>query len=265
MVAQQEYHFNMRRSFTQAFLAATVLVSAAFAQGPPASVTSPNFGSNGNHQAGPPASVTSPGFGGNRGGGPPASVTSPGFGNTNQNRFFSSGTNHQFHRNHNPQRNNFFPQNNYGAVYAVPVPYYVPLDTVEPVDDTMEQMPGPPAQYLGGPTVFDRRGAGAPAAATPVERAPREESAREESPKELDAAPAVETAPAKEQPETLLVFKDGRHVEVQNYAIIGDMLYDMTPGHSRKVLLADLDLDATTKQNDERGIDFRLPPHPKAN
>ncbi len=259
MLAQQEYYFSMRRSLTQVFLAAA-LVSAAFAQGPPASVTSPNFGSNGNHGGGPPASVTSLGFGGNRGGGPPASVTSPGFGNTNQNRFFSSGTNHQFHKNH-PQRNNFFPQNNYGAVYAVPVPYYVPLDTAEPVDDTMEQMTASP-QYLGGPTLFDRRGPGAPAA-VPVEPAPREESTRE-SAKDVEADPASEAAPAKEQPQTLLVFKDGRHVEVQNYAIVGDMLYDMTPGHSHKVLLADLDLDATTKQNDDRGIDFRLPPHTKA-
>src|ERR1041384_5731521 len=114
MVAQQEYHFHMRRSLTQMFLATAVFVAAAFAQGPPASVTSPNFGGNGNKGGGPASSVTSPGFGGNRGGGPPASVTSPGFGNTGQNRFFSSGTNHQFHRNHNPQhQHNFFPQNNF--------------------------------------------------------------------------------------------------------------------------------------------------------
>lgn len=262
MVAQKEYDLNMRGRFTQVFLVVVVLASAVLAQGPPASVTSPGFGSNGNKDSGPPASVTSLGFGGNRGGGPPASVTSSGFGDTRQNRFFSSGTNRQFHRNHNPQHHNFFPQNNFGAVYAVPVPYYVPLDTVEPVDDTMEQVTAPPVQYLGGPTVFDRRGPGI--AAAPVEPAPREESAREESTKALDAASAIEAVPAREQPQTLLVFKDGHHVEVQNYAIVGDMLYDMTPGHSHKVLLADLDLSATTKQNDERGIDFRLPPHAKA-
>jgi len=121
----------------------------------------------------------------------------------------------------------------------------------------MEEMSAPPAQYLGGPTVFDRRGPGV--AAAPVEPAPRREPVYE-----ADAAPAPEPTPVAEQPETLLVFKDGHHIELQNYAIIGDMLYDMTPGHSRKVLLADLDLDATTKQNDDRGIDFRLPPHAKA-
>ena len=94
MVAQQEYHFNMRRSFMQVLLAAMVLVSVAFAQGPP-------------------ASVTSPGFGGGRGGGPPASVTSPGFGKTNSNRFFfSQPGNHPFSgtRTHSGARHhNFFP------------------------------------------------------------------------------------------------------------------------------------------------------------
>jgi len=262
VLAQQEYHFYMRRSLTLVVLAAVVLVSAAFAQGPPASVTSPNFGGNSNRGGGPPASVTSLGFGGHRGGGPPASVTSPGFGNTNQSRFFSSGTGRQFYRHHNPHQHNFFPQNNYGAVYAVPVPYYAPVETVEPVDDTMEQVAAPQAQYLGGPTLFDRRGPGTKALA-PVEPPRREEPAGEESSNDVEAASPAEAAPAKEQPQTMLVFKDGHHVEIQNYAIVGDMLYDMTPGHSRKVLLADLDLDATTKQNDERGIDFRLPPHTK--
>ena len=63
----------------------------------------------------------------------------------------------------------------------------------------------------------------------------------------------------------MLVFKDGHQLEVQNYALIGDMLYDLTPGRHHKIAIADLDLNATTKQNDERGIDFRLPPSPEAN
>ena len=41
---------------------------------------------------------------------------------------------------------------------------------------------------------------------------------------------------------------------------MGEMLYDLSPGHRRKIALADLDLAATVKQNDDRGIDFRLPP-----
>src|SRR5258708_32269923 len=103
MVARQEYHLDMWCRFTKVFLAAVVSVVAAFAQGPP-------------------ASVTSPGFGGNRGGGPPASVTSPGFGRTSPNRFsFTQPTNHHPSGARHP---NFFPRNSFGgAVYAFPVPY----------------------------------------------------------------------------------------------------------------------------------------------
>jgi hypothetical protein len=181
-------------------------------------------------------------------------VTSPGFGNTNR-FFFTPPTLHPFPGNRVPvgQHHDFFPRrNNFGgALYAVP--YYVPVDTTEgPVDDTMEQMP--PAQlgqYLGGPTLFDRRG---PGVAVP---APPRESAYPANEVEAESTPPQ---PAADQPQTLLVFKDGHQLEVQNYAILGDKLYDMTPGHSRKILLADLDLDATTKQNEDRGIDFRLPP-----
>ena len=51
---------------------------------------------------------------------------------------------------------------------------------------------------------------------------------------------------------------------MQNYAIVGDTLVDLTEGHRRKVSLTDLDVEATSKQNDDRGIDFRLPPKPQA-
>jgi hypothetical protein len=66
--------------------------------------------------------------------------------------------------------------------------------------------------------------------------------------------------PVADQPETVLVFKDGHQIEVQNYAVIGDTLFDLTPGRQHKIQMSELDLDATAKQNDERGIDFRLPP-----
>jgi hypothetical protein len=56
------------------------------------------------------------------------------------------------------------------------------------------------------------------------------------------------------------VFKDGQRLDVSNYAIVGNTLYDLTPGHRRKVALGELDLSATAKENDDRGIDFQLPP-----
>ena len=63
----------------------------------------------------------------------------------------------------------------------------------------------------------------------------------------------------------LLVFKDGRKLEVGNYAIVGATLFDLTPGHTRKIALADLDLEATRQQNDDRGVAFQLPPPAQAN
>jgi hypothetical protein len=42
-------------------------------------------------------------------------------------------------------------------------------------------------------------------------------------------------------------------------------LFDLTPGHARRVALADLDLEATRKQNDDRGVTFQLPQPPQAN
>lgn len=60
-------------------------------------------------------------------------------------------------------------------------------------------------------------------------------------------------------PNTVLVFRDQRKQEVQNYAIVGQTLWVFTPQHTQKVPLADLDLDATHKANDDRGVDFRLP------
>jgi hypothetical protein len=65
------------------------------------------------------------------------------------------------------------------------------------------------------------------------------------------------------QPSTTLVFKDGRQSNVINYAIVGDTLFDFADGRSRKILLADLDLPATQKANDDRGVDFQIPPAAK--
>jgi hypothetical protein len=61
------------------------------------------------------------------------------------------------------------------------------------------------------------------------------------------------------QPSTVLVFKDGHQSDVLNYAIVGDTLFDFADGRTKKILLADLDLPATRKANDDRGVDFQLP------
>jgi len=61
------------------------------------------------------------------------------------------------------------------------------------------------------------------------------------------------------QPYTVLVFRDGHQSDVLNYAIVGDTLFDFAAGRTQKVPLADLDLPATRKVNDDRGVDFQIP------
>ncbi len=59
--------------------------------------------------------------------------------------------------------------------------------------------------------------------------------------------------------ETVLVFRDRHTEEIQNYAIVGKTLWVFTEQRSRKIPIAELDVPATTKANEDRGIDFRLP------
>jgi hypothetical protein len=69
--------------------------------------------------------------------------------------------------------------------------------------------------------------------------------------------------PVRDAPLTMLVFRDGHQLVIRNYAIVGRALWSFSEQRARKTLLSDLDLDATTKLNEERGVDFRLPPSPK--
>jgi len=58
----------------------------------------------------------------------------------------------------------------------------------------------------------------------------------------------------------MLVFKDKHTEEVQNYAVVGETVWIFNEQKARKFPLSDIDLPATTRLNDERGVDFRLSP-----
>jgi len=219
---------------------------------------------------GAPPSVTSFGFGGHPGfNGPPASVTSlgprgpvPQRGVPHQPQFHQPGMHHHDHQ---------------GQGYAYPyyVPYYIPYYPVMDPNDAPDESAAPedPSQYQGGPTIFDRRGAGAPA---PNDYRAAQSNVAVPKPPAPVATPTMATnslaappEPAKSpepiviaQPSTILIFKDGHKQEVSNYAILGANLFDLTPGHRLKIALSDLDLDATQKANDDQGIEFNLPEPP---
>jgi hypothetical protein len=61
-------------------------------------------------------------------------------------------------------------------------------------------------------------------------------------------------------PATALVFRDQHVEEVRNYAIAGGTLWVLNDHQAgKKIPLAQLDLDATVKMNDDRGLDFQVP------
>lgn len=202
---------------------------------------------------GVPASVTSFGFGGHPGfHGVPASVTSQGFGrnfvrgvpgSVGFNGFRRDFRLHErpFRFEHRRRIRLFSPF--YGGYYvANPYPYYDDqgydyYPPEEPVaDDTRPTREDDARQLLNE----DYRA---------------ELSSEQEQRTELKPAPE----PIANQPNTVLIFKDGHQVEVANYAIVGATLYELNDGRSVKVQIADLDLPATVKENDQRGVEFQLP------
>jgi hypothetical protein len=157
--------------------------------------------------------------------------------------------------NGNPQRHTVNGTAYYPYLYAVPVPYAV--DPGASIYDNDED----DSDYQGGPTIFDRRGSGPYSYVPPVSAS----QAEAQDQRSEDSSTAVSNDPDSPTDPTILVFKDGHQLEVANYAIVSQTLYDLTPGHHRKIALADLDLAATEKQNDDHGVTFQLPPSAQAN
>jgi hypothetical protein len=76
--------------------------------------------------------------------------------------------------------------------------------------------------------------------------------ARRSPPREEERAASV--------PTTALVFRDQHVEEVRNYAIAGGTLWVLNDHQAgKKIPLAQLDLAATVKMNDDRGVDFQVP------
>ena len=63
----------------------------------------------------------------------------------------------------------------------------------------------------------------------------------------------------EQEPTTALVFRDQHVEEVRNYAIAGGTLWVLNAQAAKKIPLTQLDLVATAKMNDDRGVDFQVP------
>jgi hypothetical protein len=153
-------------------------------------------------------------------------------------------------------------------------PYYAPLYPAYPAmtyDPGAAAVVEPEAEEPPAPTIFENRARSAwsPAAVS------REDSARYGT-HYLDSRerrPAVAPVMMEENPgrsardvsPVVLIFRDGHEQEVGNYAIMGGTLYDLDTFVASKIRLAELDLKATMKANEERGLDFSVPAAYKVN
>lgn len=81
------------------------------------------------------------------------------------------------------------------------------------------------------------------------------------APRSSDRSPAHDSAsqPQESTPSTVLVFRDQHREEVSNYAIVGQTLWSFSGQRTKKIPLADLDIVATQKANDDRGVAFHAP------
>jgi len=203
------------------------------------SVTSYGFGGNFNPAPGPRASVTSLGpFGYTFW--PPANgrccITSFGqpFSPFPEDRFSNFGIHH--HRGH------FGPE--FTPAYGIPYGYAYPVAV--PVSEGYADDPTDDKYSEDDPPAMERR------------HLPKKQDQDEvAATREADLEPAESAVSA--QPTTTLVFKDGHKLDVENYAIVGEILFEFSSSLTYKIQLADLDLPATQKLNDDRGVEFHAP------
>jgi hypothetical protein len=136
------------------------------------------------------------------------------------------------------------------------VPYYYPVVVAaepepQPVEVDDDDRPAP--------TVFENRRTSERILSAPVSRLrPEPEdlpAAKTREPEVREPSPAE----AREQIPTVLVYRDGHQQEVSNYAIVGQTLYDIGTFVAHKIPLADLNLKATIKENEDRGVEFAVP------
>ncbi len=141
-------------------------------------------------------------------------------------------------------RNSIPPQTTFGSPFFF-VPTYLPYSM-----DYEQQVEEAPAAVPEQETAL----AAQVAILTDAVRQLREDQALRETSRPPVVSPQ---ASVEEKPQPVaLIYRDGHQVEVENYAVLGQTLWVFGNRTTRRVPLANLDLDATRKANEQRGIDF---------
>ena len=139
----------------------------------------------------------------------------------------------------------FFRNRFFFAQPLFPYPIYLPSSYY----DVAEQIPATTSEETNLTREVDRL-------RDEIERLRDEERSREEA---RQAASQPRPSAEEKTAATILVFRDGRRSEIQNYAIVGQTLWMLTEQRARKVSMSDLDVEATRKLNADRGVEFRTP------
>jgi len=169
--------------------------------------------------------------------------------------------NYGYHYGYGPYYNGYHGGHGYrNGGWAYAVPYYYPVDNSAYGYDYVGG--GGPDLYSGPPV-----GPNDPGLHMLVEQPPARPYSGEQpypeayAPAAPPEPPAPPPADVKPGDPIVLVFRNGQQQEVTNYAIMGDSLYVFDQAR-KKIALADLDIPATVKANDDRGVEFSLPPSP---
>ena len=85
----------------------------------------------------------------------------------------------------------------------------------------------------------------------------RQEQALAASRQSLSVSPP--SVPGPPPIPTTLVFRDGRRMMIENYAIVGESIWILDEKSSARISLAELDLDATQRENSSKGVRFLVP------
>ena len=244
----------LRSSLSVLLLMFALQAAQAQLHGVPSSATSPSTNANGDVVLhGVPSSVTSPTA-------PP--ITSDQF------RFRNPRSRVHFGGPHARHDHKFVPVPVFYPVYDYPADSAAPpveqasaseadsSSTSAPAEDALQQAYNQGARDA----IADRQGDPRYGNHYLDSREKRQPAATKPEQKPI---PAASDEPKKEErdnsPATIFIFKDGHKVETHSYAIVGQTLFDFSSKPLKKLQIADLDLDATRKANDDLGISLTLP------
>ena len=177
-----------------------------------------------------------------------------------------------FHQGHHADRGSavlaypyFYPDTDYDSEVASQPPQVVVVQAATPAP-----VPAPPApreslliEWQGDHfvrTTSMKDPTGALIATDYSEKS----AATRAAPTRSAAATRTAAQPPRELPPAVLVFHDGRKEEVSEYTIMNGIIYSKadywtTGSWTRKIQIADLDVPATLKLNQEHGLKFVLP------